>query len=735
MATPGRTLIASLIAAVLSCCMASGDVLELKDGTVLENCYVRDEGIRLRVWESLDAVGTPNFRDIPRSQLAARLSPAVKQRIQERIGKNIGDQNPHIERGPAWDAKPQLPDLSVTFIELNPKCAGLHMRVPYDKYGRPSIGGAPVLDKRVKELEAQGKDRYLHPEYIVQDLKLKYEPGEVVTLTAHVRNFGFVKAGPFSYRWLIDGKEVDKGSYRKSIKELGEATFKYKYPWLEGRHTATFEIITDQNEIATINNKATDPLWGFGYYYIVSPGRSKAWHQNRTAYGTFSWEDFYRWHVDIMNQLFAASVYPSSPNGVEARVRLDRIIYVDFVDNESAAKARFATDGIAYDQGGWIWTDREEERETGVWYQTDPRWRNQTEWSLPHELGHQLGVVDYYWVDYGGHEHHTWPDNGEKIAHFQNHPETMMHWHGPQTFGEITAMYLNTTIDKPRGHFGDHYFDMPDESFLRIVDINGRGVPGAKVEIYQRGAEVDPNAEAQEDHGVIWHPLIEDGKLKETIAGLASGPVSKDPVIVGATDKDGIIRLPNRAVKEVKTLNGYYRKANPFGNMNVVGERCLMLVKVTKDDRPAWFWLEALDFNLACYTGHKDTYTIALKTPYGSVDSPKPPVNVKWEYTDKTKKLVRVTWKAADVRERNYLERATAYRVYRRQGPMGLNDRPWFPVATLNAKSREFVVDLGKMMVNDTAWYSRTERFGVSALGALSIESELVQAKQIEPEE
>jgi len=95
---------------------------------------------------------------------------------------------------------------------------------------------------------------------------------------------------------------------------------------------------------------------------------------------------------------------------------------------------------------------------------------------------------------------------------------------------------------------------------------------------------------------------------------------------------------------------------------------------------------------------------------------------------------VRVSWKAAEVRERNYMEKAIAYRVYRRQGPMGLNDRPWFPVATLNAGTREFVVDLGKMMVNDIAWYSRTERFGVSALGALSIESELVQAKQVEPE-
>jgi hypothetical protein len=673
-------IIGTLLAAVLlPCGPGFGDVLELKDGTVFEDCYVRDEGVRLLIWESLDKVGTTAYRLIPRSQLAPRLSKEVVEALVEK-GKPGGNQNPRIERGEDWDVKPQLPDLSITFIEMNPKLAGLHMMIPYDNHGRPGIGGAPALDKRVKELEKQGKDKYLHPEYIVQDLKLKYEPGEVVTLTAHVRNFGFAEAEPFQYRWLIDNREMERSSYEESLEEMGEATFEYKYAWREGFHTVTFQVGTSQKEIATINNTARDPLWAFSYFYILNKKRAETWHTSRTAFGTFSFEDYYRWHLDIMNLLFRASVFPSAPRGINARVRLDKIYYLDSVNTDTINAARIRDDGIGYDQGGWTWSDSEKQQ-AGDWSTDKPhKGPAGTEWSLPHELGHQLGIVDYYGLDYAGHEDHTWPDNGEKIAHFQNHPIAMMHWHGPQPFNEVTAMYLNMTWDKPRGYFGDYYFAMPDENFLRIVDVNGRGVARALVQIYQRGAEVDPDAKPQLDHGAVWYPLIEDGNFGK--------PVSKDPVIVGTTDTDGLIRLPNRAVVEVKTLNGYHRKPNPFGNINVVGNRGLMLVKVVKNGPPAYFWLEALDFNLAWYneaTRHK--FTLALKTPFGSADSPKPPVNVKWEYTDNTKKFVRVTWDAPRVREQNYLERATAYRVYRRHGPMGLNDRPWFSVATLNANS------------------------------------------------
>ncbi|MBN1917698.1 MAG: hypothetical protein JW889_07305 [Verrucomicrobia bacterium] len=709
-----------------------GDILELKDGTVLLDCIVRDEGIQLLVWDSLDRVGTADHRIIPRSQVADRLSTSYRF-VVDGEEKRFGTENPLIFRGAAWDVRPELPDLSVTYIEMDPKLAGLHGLVQYfDITNAPTPGGAPALDKRVKELEAEGKDRFLNPDYVVQDLKFKYEPGETITFTAHVKNLGFATSGPFDYRWLVDDQEVATGSHKKGIAEMGEATFEHKYTWQDGHHTIGFEIVTDQKEIATINNRATDAMWAFSYFYLVDKGRVESWHRNRTAYGTFSWEDFYRWHVDIMNLLFANSVYATAPQGVQARVRLDRIIYTDDVTPDVIRKALVAADGVSYHQGGWIWGNSDEENKTGVFADPDHRWRNQTEWSLPHELGHQLGLVDYYAIDYGGHEDHVWPDNGENIAHFQNHPNVMMHWHGPHLWSEVTAMYLNQTIDKPRGYFGDHYFAIPDECFLRIVDVNGKPLPNTRVEIFQRGMAVDQSKPAHDDQGVTWFEVVEDGNF-----GL---PVSKDPVIIGQTNRDGVLRLPNRDAKEVVTFNGYHRKPNAWGNINVVGGRGLMLVKVVRDAQPAYFYIEAIDFNIACSTGHDKSYTVTLKTPYGSPDSPRPPADVRWEYTDRTKKSARVTWRAPGYRDQHPYERPIAYRVYRRIGPMALNDRPWYPVVTLSPDVAdrgmlEFIVDLDKTHAKDVEWFSSTNRFAVSTIGPTGTESGLIQASDQNPKE
>lgn len=680
-----RMLAASL--ACLSLLIAAGaraDRVELADGTVYDSCYVRDEGVRYLLWEKMSDVGGQP-RVIPRSQ--------VKQ--------------VKIDRPAAWDAHPDLPDLSVTHIEMDPKLAGLHGRVHYDKFGRPSLGGA-------KALVDLGEKTVVEPRKAAAKLKLRYAAGEEITLTAHVRNVGFRDAAPFRYVWLIDGKQAGQGRCAKSLKELERAAFAMKYKWREGFHHATFRIVTDQREIATTNNAVTDPLWGWGFWFYVTNGRCRAWHGVRSAVGTFCWEDYYRWHVDIMNTLFAASVFPSAPKGIQARVRLDRIIYCD--DLEKALKSHHdADDGISYQQGTWIWRNDEDKNRT--WKVPDKKWRNATEWSLPHELGHQLGLTDWYFLDYEGTKDHVWPDTQHKISHFQTHPITMMHWHGPHVWSEVDAGYLNTTWDKPRGHFGDFYFAIPAECFLRVQDVNGLGVPAAKVEIFQRGTEVDAKGKPGQQQGVRFFPVVEDGNFNK--------PVSKRPVIVGATDGDGMMRLPNRPVMEVVTLNGFHRRANPFGNINVVGQRGLMLVRVTKDGRPTWYWLEIYNFNVAWFRGQKDRYVTALRTPYGSASSPLAPRTVRAAADGKDK--ARVTWQAPLVRhEQQYLDRVIGYRVYRRVGTMGLNDRPWFPVATFGPDARQCPVNL-KDKPKDVEWYTRVDRFAVSSIGELGMESELVE--------
>ena len=669
---------------------AGADTVEFTDGTVLNQCFVRDEGIRYLIWEKMSDVGGP-AEVYPRSK--------VKQ--------------VKMQRDDAWDAPPALPDLSVTFIEMNPKRAGLHGRVNYDPFGRPVLGGA-------KALLDLGERSAMAPEEVAKNVKFKYQPGEEITLTAHVRNVGFEQAKPFKYVWRIDDKEVGKGNCDKALKQMEEATFARKYKWEDGFHTVTFRVEAGQPEIATINNEAKDPMWGWGFWFYVTNGRCDAWHRVRSASGTFCWEDYYRWHVDLMNTLFEASVFPAAPEGIKARVRLDRVIYCDDLD-EALKSHDDPKDGLSYQQGTWIW--RNDEDKNKKWADPDKNGRNSTEWSLPHELGHQLGITDWYALDYGGDDVHKWPDTGDKIAHLHMHPLTMMAWHGPHVYSEADAGYLNMTWDKPRGHFGDYYFAIPRECFLQVIDVNGQPVPDAKVEVFQRGVEVDPKGQAGEDQGVKYFPVIEDGNFDR--------PVSKVPVIVGATDAIGMMRLPNRPVVEVKTLNGYHRQPNPFGNINVVGNRGLMLVKVSKSDRPAYYWLSIYDFCTAWFRGQKQKYVTVLRTPYRSVSSPPAPRDVKVVQAGADK--FKVTWAAPEIKhEQQYLERVIGYRVYRRIGIMGLNDRPWFPVATVSPRTFEVIADT-KDRPEDVEFYSGMNRFAVTAIGELGVESELVEVVPPQP--
>jgi hypothetical protein len=677
-------LVIVFMAAMLSS-IASADTLVYKNGTTLNNCFILDDATNFLVWEKLADIGTTNYKVIPRSE--------VKEPIQQ-------------SRDAAWDVHPPLPDLTITFIEMNPKLAGLHWQIQYDDLNTPTIGGPKIL---VDQGDEQNR---MNPEGAVKNLKLKYKPGEEVTLTAHVKNVGFKDSKPFDFVWMIDGKEVAKGKYAKAAKELEELTFQYKYKWVEGKHDVTFKITTVQPEISVLNNQVTDALYGWGFTFVINKGRT--YHQQRNAVGTFCFEDYYRFHVDIMNTLFKASIYPSAPDGIQARVRLDRIVYCDDPNGDKNMQYVRAADGIGYIQGMWTWTDQPGEIEKG-WPMADyMRWG--TEWSLPHELGHQLGIPDWYCQDNYGSKDHVWPDNGEVVCHLMTHPNAMQHNHGPYPWNEADAGYWNANWDKPRGYYGDYMFNVPDENFIRVVDINGLAVPDAKIEIYQRAVTVDATATPTVDQGVKVYPVNE----------LAGGnDQSKDPVMVGTTDQDGIMRLPNRPAREVITLNGSHRKNNPFGNIDCVGPRDQMLMKVTKFDNPCYYWLELFNFNVAYYRG-QNNYTTVVKTPYRSASSPLAPVNVKFEQVDPTH--VKVTWDAPKViHEQQYLDRVIGYKVYRRVGCMGLDDRPWFSVASLNPDTKECIIDLTERPI-DNGFYAQTERYAVSSLGELSMESELVAA-------
>jgi hypothetical protein len=141
---------------------------------------------------------------------------------------------------------------------------------------------------------------------------------------------------------------------------------------------------------------------------------------------------------------------------------------------------------------------------------------------------------------------------------------------------------------------------------------------------------------------------------------------------------------------------------------------------------PAYFWLDIHQFNAAWFRGHRDSLELTLQTAFESADeSPPPPREVSVERVDEHH--VRVRWTAPMAeQEQQYLNRVIGYRVYRRIGNQGLNDRPWFAVATLGPEAREATVDL-REFPDDFYWYAKdTNRFGVTALGDCAVQSELI---------
>ena len=660
------------------------DTLEFADGRKLENCYVRDEGTRILVWRQLADVGQPP-EAFPRS--------AVKSY--------------QIERGPEWDRKPDLPDLSVTFIEVDPKNYSLHGRIQVDQFGRPLPTGAPVL-------KSQGIRDYMEPNKIIAGVRTNYRPGEELTLTAHVKNVGFAPAGPFRYTCLVDDEPILEGRFTDALNENQEVTFAAKWKWRTGQHTVRFRIEPEQPEIATINNETAAPLWGWGLIYIVNPGRVAAWRECRNAYGTFSWEDYYRWHIDLMNQLFADSVYPAAPEGIKARVRLDRIVYA--TDVPAAEQARWKENGLADDQGARVWHDSPEELASGKWAPPEHAARNQTEWTLLHDLGHELGLPDYQTLDYAGAEPHVAPDTGDKIGHSARYPTQMMYRPGPWLFGEADAGYLNFSIDKPRGYRGDMFFALPRILAVRLTDMSGRGVPGAFVEFFQRGVVVEHEKQAGGIEDLKYWSVVEDGNFDH--------PVSAYPVMTGRSDPGGVVRLIPRPAESIRTLNGFQRRLNGFGNIDPEGKRGLMLVRVTKDDRQAHFWLDITEAITAWFRGEQEYYEFALQTPFGSLGAPPAPRDVKAER--KGGHEVRITWAPPSAeREQQYLQHVVGYRVYGRVGNGGLNDQPWFPVAVSPPEGLSVTVDMRQFPVKFE--HGSVVRLGVASAGECSNVSELVE--------
>ncbi len=424
-------------------------------------------------------------------------------------------------------------------------------------------------------------------------------PGEVVTFTAHFANKGTLPSGSFAFRWLMDGDEVSGGVHPGlAAGEVGTAV--YAWPWahgldgerLLGQHTVGFSV-DPANAIAETyesNNSLVDRTDAINLTLAVTPELYAALETPAGPKWPFSAEDWLQRQIAALNEAFARSVYPAAPSGITERVRLGKILVT-----AADPPADWEADGGFFMSGD----DR----------QGNPYYTPATDVSgaLLHELAHQLGVIDLYNIGAEMLSHQLVDRNGQPVQ-----IETGLSYRGlmlnpgvaPPIFEEHSTLALNANKGFRRGYYGEYMFDLPASVRLRVLDSTGAPAAGVEVKLYQAGPGRD------------LYPTITDDV----------------PEITGTTDGAGLLVLPNRPVGDpVTTRTRHTLRDNPFGIVDIIGERDEFIVELTCGSHQEYAWLEITRLNLAAWRGAAAEATLDLKSHVPGGGAPPAPDDLTGE--------------------------------------------------------------------------------------------------------
>ena len=433
-----------------------------------------------------------------------------------------------------------------------------------------------------------------------------------------------------------------------TLKPGEETVLDFPWRWQDGPHEVTLKLIPDGPDFSAWNNSHTDRTDSLGFLFIAAQSTRDGFDNALNMVESYSYEDWVQHHFQVMNFLFAASIHPGSSRGCFERVRVDWM--VTYPDNEYRGKVEKTgadAQGYMLHEGKWS---------LSPWDKYD--WRSSTiDWGLIHELGHQLGIIDYYTLDFWRYAIFARDKNGDLIDVGHSYPEMgMMRSHGPHAFEEATAIAMNWERGKHRGYYGDYLFNLPRQCGIRILDFSGKAIPDAEVRVFRRAAGVHT-----EDAGQIKIP--------------------EKPTFEGRTDASGVYMLPNEKPPfEFTTGNGFTRGPSPFGDALVICDTGLMLIEIWKGDRRDAQFTDVTQFEIGRGRGHEAKFIKDIPTILpGENDSVKPPKILSIE-TDGWCDRLKVRW---DNVPGNI---ATKFRMYTFRDGLPFTRMYMSEVATLNAQ-------------------------------------------------
>jgi len=480
----------------------------------------------------------------------------------------------HSEKGDAMVAAspPQGIDLDVTFISRVPLYKAYCVEYAWDISGQPGI---PFLCPGTEN------DRRWP------------EPGEIVTFTAHIVNKGTLGSPESAYAWYIDAVEVARGTL-PALAPANEVTTELQWPWPHGlspdgqralgEHTVRFTVDPDDAVAETYetNNSRQDRTNAMSFAIYLPAEAYHAYNVPVDPRWPWSAEDWLQKQVAAMNEAFAKSIYPVTPQGAPLRVRIDTI---------GIAATDPGPDGEH--DGGWHIGGDVRCSDCGYY---DPA--IDVDWGLVHELSHQVSLIDLYaigvyapnvWV----RDRNGWPANvgfGWPGGGIMFGGDTAPH-SDPHLYSSHSAGGASTFAGYRNGYYGSYLFDIPMDNFLRVLDSQGHPAAEVEVALYQRTGPWD------------WTSHM---------------CVDKSAEISGTTDAEGVFPLPNRSANGgTVTANGHVLHDNPFGVVDIIGNQDLFLVRLSRGDHEEFHWLDITQFNLAYWLGDviSHTFTIASHVP------------------------------------------------------------------------------------------------------------------------
>lgn len=440
--------------------------------------------------------------------------------------------------------------------------------------------------------------------------------GQAISWEGVVKNWGSTSHSGIEYKWYLDGVEIETGTF--DIEANSEKTISYPTTWSFERKELRLEIdCLNQvvEEFETNNSRVvfTDAI-SVGFY--VEQSLYDYFRQNQRALGIASacWEDWAYRHVKFWNELFENATYPSAPQGVQDRIRLDKITVVPDGALPLAGGLPSNNPNVNDRTVDLIWGFPSQLITNGFYDNITSTDENNPffyEPSLLHELGHARYLVDLYGFNIDGGtpgERIQITEEGEFILGtdlmpfivwdipFQCPHQGFMNSHTNSSISEFTVLCMNRiaahratagNMNAP-GNIGEFLDEIPLENELTLKDDQGNVVPNASVEIYQASTLAD-----------VWYGATYDDT----------------PDLSLTTDADGKVLLGSNPFSSEGTIS------HGFGFANGV-----IILRVENESGLGYGFLDLPTFNVEYMRGNTEFASYELlfdnwkASPISSID-------------------------------------------------------------------------------------------------------------------